>query len=102
MVAFNNTNHQFAYVWDYADPGEPGTPSPKNDFAVEHNRYFTPGASSLPFAVGGKPGCVSGSKAKIATLADWQACCGCEKGSTISDQLEVSAIMAMAHEYLGL
>jgi hypothetical protein len=48
-------------------------------------------------------GCISGKKAAtIATLADWQACCGCEQGSSVSDALDVDAILAMAHEYLEM
>lgn len=100
MVAFNQTKHQFAYVWAY---GKTPMPNKAAGFAVENNHYFTPGSTSMPFAVAGDPKDVhSGGSCKISSLAQWQQCCDCEKGSTVSHEISEAEILAMAEGYLQL
>lgn len=74
---------QFGYVW--------GVPTPDSGFAVDYNRYYTPNNPATPFVAG-----------KSKTLAEWQATCSCDTHSTISADMELPAVLAMAKDYLQL
>ena len=79
---------------------------PNYDFKISNNKYFTPGATSLPFHVAGGAGMNPDRKGpsirpnNIATLAQWQAMTGNDAGSTISADIDLPRVIKQAEAYL--
>jgi hypothetical protein len=92
---------QFHYCWSL--------PLPYADFTVADNRYFTPGNSTLPFRVGGGGGMnPPGSPvppmkvSAVDSLEKWQQLTGNDMGSTISADMDLQRVLALAKLYLQL
>ena len=80
--------HTFVYNWGVPQPTGAGA------FVIDNNRYYTPGAPSLPFGAGGD--------GNITSLNDWQQACQCDAHATISADIDLNATLAMARQLLGM